>query len=131
MATGNKPHEPQMTATDPLEALARLQSFDGCFSLDVLNVIQLNTALEHVRGAFPAGATDAVVATVIGLAFLSTKLGATVDRDSWEGMYEKAQQYVEAALRDLGSAETVDVLETKSQKCLLEYTFGVSSWSMY
>ncbi|KAJ6565130.1 hypothetical protein B0H10DRAFT_1095973 [Mycena sp. CBHHK59/15] len=121
MATGNKPHRPQMTATDiadPLEALARLQSFDGCFSLDVLNVIKLNTALEHVRGAFPAGATDAVVATVIGLAFLSTKLGATVDRDSWEGMYEKAQQYVEAALRDLGSTETVDVLETKIAKML-------------
>ncbi|KAJ6622753.1 hypothetical protein B0H10DRAFT_878898 [Mycena sp. CBHHK59/15] len=121
MATGNKPHRPQMTATDiadPLEALARLQSFDGCFSLDVINVIKLNTTLEHVRGAFPAGATDAVVATVIGLAFLSTKLGATVDRDSWEGMYEKAQQYVEAALRDLGSTETVDVLETKIAKML-------------
>ncbi|KAJ7780211.1 von Willebrand factor type A domain-containing protein [Mycena maculata] len=102
------------TSTDPLEALARLQSFDGCFSLDVLVVVKLTTDIQTVRGAFPAGATDGLVASVLAMAFLATKLGASVDRDSWEGIYEKAQQYVEAALRDMGATETaVDVLETK------------------
>ncbi|KAJ7170876.1 von Willebrand factor type A domain-containing protein [Mycena crocata] len=100
-------------ATDPLEALARLQSFDGRFSLGVLTVIKLSTDIESVRGALPAGATDGVVATLLAMAFLSTKLGADVDRDSWEGIYEKAQQYVEAALQDMGAVETVDVLEKK------------------
>ncbi|KAJ7657872.1 von Willebrand factor type A domain-containing protein [Mycena polygramma] len=99
--------------TDPLEALARLQSFDGCFSLDVLTVIKLKSDIEAVRAAFPAGATDTVVATVLAMAFLATKLGAGVERDSWEGIYEKAQQYVEAALQKLGAAEGADALEAK------------------
>ncbi|KAJ7682878.1 von Willebrand factor type A domain-containing protein [Mycena rosella] len=101
----------QASASDPLEALARLQSFDGCFSLEVLNVIKLNTNLQNVRNALPAGATDAVVATVLAMAFLATKLGASVDRDSWEGLYEKAEQYVEAALRSMGAVETTNILQ--------------------
>jgi len=99
---------------DPLEALARLQSFDGGFSLDVLNVIKLATDIQTVRNAFPAGVTDTIVATVLAMAFLSTKLGTSMDRDSWEGIYEKAQQYVEAALRNMGAAESAHVLEAKA-----------------
>ncbi|KAJ7145809.1 von Willebrand factor type A domain-containing protein [Mycena epipterygia] len=105
------------SSSDPLEALARLQSFDGCFSLEVLNVIKLNTDIQNVRKALPAGATDLVLATVLAMAFLSTKLGATVDPDSWEGIHEKARQYVEAALQNVG-AETVDELEAKIAKML-------------
>ncbi|KAJ6542746.1 von Willebrand factor type A domain-containing protein [Mycena capillaripes] len=104
--------------SDPLEALARLQAFDGCFSLDVLRVVKLKSDIQAVRNAFPAGATDAIVATILAMAFLSTKLGAGVDRDSWEGIYEKAQQYVEAALRNIGAAETADVLEAKVAQLL-------------
>ncbi|KAJ7482227.1 von Willebrand factor type A domain-containing protein [Mycena galericulata] len=100
-------------SADPLEALARLQAFDGCFSLDVLSIVKLSTDIQTVRGAFPAGAADAIVATVLAMAFLSTKLGASVERDSWEGMYEKAQQYVEAALQNMGATETADALEAK------------------
>lgn len=103
---------------DPLEALARLQSFDGHFSLDALTIVKLNTGIETVRQAFPSGVTDAIVATVLAMAFLSTKLGAAVDRDSWEGMYEKAQQYVEGALQDLDKGETVDVLLAKIAQML-------------
>ncbi|KAJ6542724.1 von Willebrand factor type A domain-containing protein [Mycena capillaripes] len=103
---------------DPLECLARLQAFDGCFSLDVLSVIRLRSDMQAVRNAFPAGATDAIVATILAMTFLSTKLGAGVDRDSWEGIYEKAQQYVEAALRNIGAVETADVLEAKVAQLL-------------
>jgi hypothetical protein len=105
-------------ASDPLEALARLQSFDGCFSLEVLSVVKLKSDIQAVRKAFPAGATDAMVATVLAMAFLATKLGVSVDRDSWEGIYEKAQQYVEAALQSMGATETTDVLEGKVAQLL-------------
>ncbi|KAJ7041167.1 von Willebrand factor type A domain-containing protein [Mycena alexandri] len=114
--SGFTPHAfgvPAASNADPLEALARLQSFDGCFSLEVLSVIQLKSGIEDVRKAFPAGATDGVVATVLAMAFLSTKLGAGVERDSWEGIYEKAQQYVEMVLQNMGVSETVEVLEAK------------------
>ncbi|KAJ7682858.1 von Willebrand factor type A domain-containing protein [Mycena rosella] len=98
------------SAPDPLEALARLQSFDGCFSLEVLSVIKLNTDLHNVRKALPAGAPDDVIATLLAMAFLANKLGPSVDRDSWEGLHKKARKYVEAALRDMGAAQSADAL---------------------
>ncbi|KAJ7784830.1 von Willebrand factor type A domain-containing protein [Mycena maculata] len=101
------------SSANALEALARLQSFDGCFSLEVLGIIKLATDIQTVRNMFPVGATDRIVATVVALAFLSMKLGAFLDRDSWEGIYDKAQQYVEAALQNMAMTETVDMLETK------------------
>ncbi|KAJ7468660.1 hypothetical protein FB451DRAFT_1256903 [Mycena latifolia] len=112
-SAANPPQQAAASASDPLEALARLQLFDGCFSLEVLSVIKLTTDLQNVRNAFPAGATDGLVATVLAMAFLATNLGASEDRESWEGLHEKAQQYVEAALRNLGSAETLDMLQAK------------------
>ncbi|KAF7345097.1 hypothetical protein MVEN_01673400 [Mycena venus] len=36
---------------DPLEALARLQSFNGCFAAGVLSVVQLNVDVNHARAA--------------------------------------------------------------------------------
>ncbi|KAJ7079774.1 von Willebrand factor type A domain-containing protein [Mycena belliarum] len=106
-------HAPSVTTSDPLEALARLQSFDGCFSLNVLDVIKLTSDLQTVRGMFPAGASDNVVATVLVMAFLATKLGAAADRDSWEGLHEKARGFVEAALLRMGASETADGLQAK------------------
>ncbi|KAJ7041159.1 von Willebrand factor type A domain-containing protein [Mycena alexandri] len=111
-STSKAPPPPNVTDSDILETLARLQSFDGCFSLEVLSVIKLKSGIEDVRKAFPDGATDGVVTTVLAMAFLSTKLGG-VDRDSWEGIYEKAQQYVEMALQNMGVTQSVDVLEAK------------------
>ncbi|KAJ7778432.1 von Willebrand factor type A domain-containing protein [Mycena metata] len=40
-------------------------------------------------------------------------LARTVKRESWEGIYEKAQRYVETALQNMGAGESVDVLEAK------------------
>ncbi|KAF7345085.1 hypothetical protein MVEN_01672100 [Mycena venus] len=105
-------------SADPLEALARLQSFDGCFSLQVLKVIKLKSDVETVRASLPAGVTDGIVATLLAMAFMSTKLAPKVDLDSWEGIYEKAQQYVEVALQKMGSAETAETLEAKVAKLL-------------
>ncbi|KAJ7619552.1 von Willebrand factor type A domain-containing protein [Roridomyces roridus] len=97
--------------TDLLEALARLQTFDGAFTLDVLQVVKLASGIdiEAVREVFPAGAADAAVTTVLAMAFLSAKLGVDRDRDEWEGIHDKAKQYVEAAL----SGMNMDELEAK------------------
>ncbi|KAJ7260946.1 hypothetical protein B0H12DRAFT_1231677 [Mycena haematopus] len=112
------PNSPQdRVSTDPLEALARLQSFDGCFSLEILaaHLIALkpNVDIHAIRAVFPAGTPDGVIASVLAMAFLANKLGAGVERDSWEGIYEKAQQYVEVALQKMGATETAEVLEAK------------------
>ncbi|KAJ6476277.1 von Willebrand factor type A domain-containing protein [Mycena sanguinolenta] len=104
---------PVVLSSDPLESLARMQFFDGCFSLEVLRVITLKTDIEVVRSAFPVGATDGIVATVLAMVFLSTKLGAGVEPESWEGIYEKAQQYVADALQKLGATKTVEALEAE------------------
>ncbi|KAJ7260923.1 hypothetical protein B0H12DRAFT_1231661 [Mycena haematopus] len=102
---------PVVVSSDPLESLARIQFFDGGFSLEVLSVIKLTTDIEAVRSGLPAGATDEIVATVLAMAFLSTKLGATMERDPWEPIYEKAQQYVAVALQKIGVARTAEALE--------------------
>ncbi|KAJ7288523.1 vault protein inter-alpha-trypsin domain-containing protein [Mycena rebaudengoi] len=105
---------PESESMGPLESLARLQSFDGCFSLDLLAVVQLKSDIQTVRALFPSNVMDEVVATVLGMAFLSTRLGADVERDSWEAMYEKAKQFVEEAL----SGIDVDLLEAEVAKLL-------------
>ncbi|KAF7320962.1 hypothetical protein HMN09_00183000 [Mycena chlorophos] len=103
--------------TDKLEVLARLQSFDGCFSLEVLKVIPLapSTDVQAVRAALPANATDIVAATLLAMAFLANKLGAGVERDAWEGVYDKAAEYVEG---ELGGDAKVDVLVAQVLKFL-------------
>ncbi|KAJ6542749.1 hypothetical protein B0H19DRAFT_1171756 [Mycena capillaripes] len=102
--------------SDPLEHLARLQSFDGCFSPAVFAFAGID--VQMLRVMFPAGAGDGIIATVLAMAFLSTKLGADVDRESWEGMYEKAKEYVEEALMGISANESVDWLEAEVVKML-------------
>jgi hypothetical protein len=53
-----------------------------------------------------------MLATVLAMASLSTKMGAG-ERDLWEGIYEQAQQDVEAALLNMGAAETVEGIEAE------------------
>jgi hypothetical protein len=104
---------------DTLEALARLQTFDGAFPSPsaVLALVPLKegTTLADVRRAFPVGATDELVGSVLALSFVGVKmkLEAGTEGDAWEGVYEKAREWVEAALRDLGAAETATELEEK------------------
>jgi hypothetical protein len=109
---------PRTETEDPLETLARLQSFDGCFSAAVFDFVSLKTDIDVVRALFPAGAGDAIVATVLAMAFLCAKLSADVERESWEGMYEKAKEYVKEALVSMGANVSVEALEAKAMKML-------------
>jgi hypothetical protein len=113
-----------------LEALARLQDFDGAFpspsAVLALVPLKAGSTLDNVRRALalPAGA-DVLVGSVLALAFLGAKLKMGVEdsekelgvdqaeRDVWAAMYEKARDWVEAALRDRGVAQTVEELEAK------------------
>ncbi|KAF7373341.1 hypothetical protein MSAN_00543700 [Mycena sanguinolenta] len=102
LLSGRPIQNPQQNAVDPpemdpLEKLARLQSFDGCFAAGVLSTIQLTVPAEEVRAAL--GVSEDVFATLVAMAFLCTKLGSDVERESWEAMYEKARAYVEDALQ--------------------------------
>jgi hypothetical protein len=97
---------------DPLEALARLQSFDGCFFPAVLSIIQLNVEVSEARTVLLD--ISEVFATVIGMAFLRTKLGPTIERESWEAMYNKARAFVEGTLLDIGGFVGADELEAKA-----------------
>ncbi|KAJ7041150.1 von Willebrand factor type A domain-containing protein [Mycena alexandri] len=103
---------------DPVETLARLQSFDGCFSTEVFTFVSLKNGLQALRALFPTAAACEIVATVLAMAFLSTKLGADVERDSWEGMYEKAKEYVEETLAALGANNSVGGLEAQVAEML-------------
>ncbi|KAJ7875307.1 hypothetical protein B0H14DRAFT_2716076 [Mycena olivaceomarginata] len=108
---------------DPLERLARLQSFDGHFSSEVFTFLKITeTDLHAIRFLFPPGVADVDVlaATVLAMVFLqSGKLSAEAERDAWEGVYEKAKEYVEDALAGLGGNKWVDWLEAEVTKILV------------
>ncbi|KAJ7590255.1 von Willebrand factor type A domain-containing protein [Mycena floridula] len=94
------------TVTDPLEALARLQSFDGGFTMQILNLVSLEE--ETARAAFP-GLEDVVIATILALGFIATKLKdrQMLDVEAWEGIYEKAKEYLE----DQASLDIEDLMK--------------------
>ncbi|KAF7345099.1 hypothetical protein MVEN_01673600 [Mycena venus] len=105
------PPNPQGQAA--LESLARHQSFDGCFSLAVLSVIQLTMDVAQARAELLDGISDEVFATIIAMAFMANKLGSDVERDSWEAMYDKARAFVDGEIQ-----VSVDELETKAVSIL-------------
>ncbi|KAJ7260950.1 hypothetical protein B0H12DRAFT_364947 [Mycena haematopus] len=92
-----------------LENLARHQSFDGCFSLAVLSVVQLTVDVAQARAALLDGIPDEVFATILAIAFMAKKLALEVEQVSWEAMYDKARVFVEGAV-DV----PVDELEAKA-----------------
>ncbi|KAJ7145812.1 vault protein inter-alpha-trypsin domain-containing protein [Mycena epipterygia] len=106
------------TAADPLEALARLQSFDGRFSLAVFSVVLLKDDVNQARAALP-DVSDEVFATVVAMTFLRTKLGPDVERESCEALYEKARAFVQGMFMNGGNFAGVDELEAKAFAMLL------------
>jgi hypothetical protein len=78
----------------------------------VLSIIQLNVEVSGARTALLD--ISEVFATVIGMAFLRTKLGPTIERESWEAMYNKARAFVEDTLLDIGGFVGADELEAKA-----------------
>ncbi|KAJ7145802.1 von Willebrand factor type A domain-containing protein [Mycena epipterygia] len=120
-ATGpTRPNESpaRPTAMDIVEALARLQSFDGRFSSAVISTLQLNVPADQARAAF-RDISDEVFATVIAMTFFCTKLGPDVERESWEAMYDKARTFVEDTLQNAGVSVGVDELQTKAMALLV------------
>ncbi|KAF7345101.1 hypothetical protein MVEN_01673800 [Mycena venus] len=101
---------------DPLEALARLQRFDGYFSLEVLSIVRLNVDVMEARAAFMD--VSEVFPTLLGMAFLRTKLGATIEHDSWEAMHNKARAFVGQRLLGTGNSVDVDELEARAVSIL-------------
>jgi hypothetical protein len=95
------------TAGDPLEALARLQASDGCFSLAVLSAINIalksNSDVNAVRAAFPAGACDRAPVDEDGRA-----------RARLVGGHLRKGAVYQAALLNTGAAETVEGIEAKA-----------------
>ncbi|KAJ7620513.1 von Willebrand factor type A domain-containing protein [Mycena polygramma] len=87
------------TGARALENLARFQSFDGCFSLAVLSVIQLVVDAAQARAAFSDGISDDIFATILAMTFMRNKLGPQVDEAAWEAMYDKARAFVEATIQ--------------------------------
>ncbi|KAJ6526591.1 von Willebrand factor type A domain-containing protein [Mycena vulgaris] len=115
----DEPSEPPAPPMDPLEALARLQSFDGCFSLAILSTVPLTMDISQAKTALFEGISDEVFATIIALAFLRTKLGPEIERESWEAMYDKGHAFVEGVLQSLGDSVGVDELEAKAVAMLV------------
>ncbi|KAJ7041174.1 von Willebrand factor type A domain-containing protein [Mycena alexandri] len=99
-------------AVDILETLARHQSFDGCFTQEVLSSIQLNLPPDEVRAAL--GVSDEVFATIIAMAFLCTRLGPDVEPESWEAIYDKARAFVEDTLREVLGTPGADELQARA-----------------
>jgi hypothetical protein len=76
--------------SEPLERLARLQSFDGCLSSEVFTFLKITeTDLHAIRFLFPLGVADVdmLAATVLAMVFLqSGKRSAEAEQDAWEGI---------------------------------------------
>ncbi|KAJ7178251.1 von Willebrand factor type A domain-containing protein [Mycena filopes] len=119
-------------AEDPLEVLARLQSFDGAFDapLAVLTVpgLKLNEGrtLDDVRALLPPvqlrpdGApdqeqADKLLASLLAMAFAGIRMrtGLEADRDAWAGLYEKVRSWVEGTCQNIGAPGSVAELEEK------------------
>ncbi|KAJ6526596.1 von Willebrand factor type A domain-containing protein [Mycena vulgaris] len=115
----SKPEESFLSPVpmDNLEALARLQSFDGRFSLAVLSTLQLTVAVDQARAAL-SDLPDEVFATVLAMAFMCTKLGPDFEREAWEGIYDKARAFVEDALQSGGASVGMDELQIKAIELL-------------
>jgi hypothetical protein len=78
--------ETEVEDSEPLERLARLQSFDGCFSSEVFTFLKITeTDLHAIRFLFPPGVADVDVlaATVLTMVFLqSGKRSAKAEQDA-------------------------------------------------
>lgn len=105
---------------DVLDALARLQSFDGCFSAPVLKLVKAQPSdLAGLRAALalPASVSDGAIYSLLAIVYLDTKLQG-VERDAWEGMYEKGRNFVADALTAAGVNENIDDLKARAGKLL-------------
>jgi hypothetical protein len=102
-----------VAATLSLETLARSQNFDGSFPADDghIRLIMSGKLTPSVSSRISALSGDfktqqMVWATILTLACLEKKFGN--EKTSWELLEEKAKDYLDGALQDLG----VDAMDT-------------------
>ncbi|KAJ7016501.1 von Willebrand factor type A domain-containing protein [Mycena alexandri] len=117
--SGESSPKPTTKEDSRLEALARLQSFDGAFpaSQDVLSVTGLTLkegkTVEDVRLLLPKGAReeDQVLASVLAMVFALERVrasGGQADRDAWVGMYDKVRAWLESVLQGRGVVRSLE-----------------------
>ncbi|KAF7343881.1 hypothetical protein MSAN_01969400 [Mycena sanguinolenta] len=85
-----------------------------------LSLSKTDTRSRTCETRFPQGAADELVATVLALAHAGQKMKVIgldghdgSDAWAWAGMHEKASEWVEGSLRDMGAQERVKELEEK------------------
>ncbi|BGO90706.1 hypothetical protein NBRC10512_000646 [Rhodotorula toruloides] len=101
----HSPEQPEPTAapSDPLDAIARHQSFDGSFDPAVLALCAPSTSLDELLAKLPPASKDKegkdkLVATAVVLAYWKREMR---DREEeWEGMAEKAMSYLRSEAGD-------------------------------
>lgn len=117
--SGESSPKPTTKEDSRLEALARLQSFDGAFpaSQDVLSVTGLTLkdgkTIEAVRLLLPKSAReeDQVLASVLAMVFALGRVrasGGQADRDAWVGMYDKVRAWLESMLQGRGVVTSLE-----------------------
>ncbi|BGP31178.1 hypothetical protein JCM10296v2_002942 [Rhodotorula toruloides] len=95
--------EPAAAPTDPLDAIARHQSFDGSFDPAVLSLCPPSAALDELLKKLPAAlqekeGKEKLVATAAVLAYWRREMR---DREEeWEGMAEKAMAFLRSEAGD-------------------------------
>ncbi|KAF7320956.1 hypothetical protein HMN09_00182300 [Mycena chlorophos] len=108
------------TGADPLdavEALIRLQSFDGSFNEKVLSHLEFTVPTQEAVATLPEGLAEVVIATAFAAAYLNARIGLKVEKDVWEAVYDKARAFMEASLAG-GESITVDELLEKAASVL-------------
>lgn len=92
------PSSTRCSDADRLEAIARLQSFDGSFDVGILKVYETKVGIEAVVALLPSKVEEGrkVAATLVAMAYLAKKLCG--EKEAWEGMYAKAREFCEGAM---------------------------------
>jgi hypothetical protein len=111
------------TTDDPITAWARLQSFNGGFTLDsrLANLLFGSPSATYMlQNSIPVsikrieeGKAEGIWATVVACAYLEVKLGS--EKEVWEGLREKAKCFVEESFTIYGLSATFDGLNKQAR----------------
>jgi hypothetical protein len=106
---------------DPVTSLARLQSFNGAFTLNhsLVSLLFRTPSVDKLKNSISnliKGIADAeaIWATVVTCNFLELKLAS--EKEVWEGLFEKAKAFVEQSLAGSGSNARFDELAREGMK---------------
>ncbi|KAK4699510.1 hypothetical protein P7C70_g6752, partial [Phenoliferia sp. Uapishka_3] len=88
------PFNSNVPSSDRLDRLARLQSFDGSFNASVIKLIggDLKKVGDKLSAELDKEVKRKVVATILAMRYLEREMKG--DKESWEGMWEKAKEFL-------------------------------------